>query len=130
LIAILYLLNRHALGLFLPLDGNAIRIAVHLNAIVVWSFALFGVTIVLFGVVRATGAVMAPLVILITSLWFIRVPFAYFMIDSWSADAIWWSFPFASVISVLLAVGYYRYGAWRNVRMNVANVRAAPSLSP
>ena len=130
LIAILYLLNRHALGLFLPLDGNAIRIAVHLNAIVVWSFALFGVTIVLFGVVRATGAVMAPLAILIASLWFIRVPFAYFMIDSWSADAIWWSFPFASVISVLLAVGYYRYGAWRNVRMNVANVRAAPSLSP
>jgi len=81
-------------------------------------------------VVRATGAVMAPLAILIASLWFIRVPFAYFMIDSWSADAIWWSFPFASVISVLLAVGYYRYGAWRNVRMNVANVRAAPSLSP
>jgi putative MATE family efflux protein len=130
LIAILYLLNREALGLFLPATGNAIRIAVHLNAIVLWSFALFGVTIILFGVVRATGAVLAPLLILISSLWFIRVPFAYFMIDAWSSDAIWWSFPFASVISVLLAVGYYRYGGWRDVRMNVAGVAAAPSLSP
>ena len=31
----------------------------------------------LFGVVRATGAVMPPLIMLIISLWLIRVPFAY-----------------------------------------------------
>src|SRR5580658_2782788 len=54
LIAIVYLLNRQALGLFLPADGAAIRIAAHLNAIVIWSYAFFGMSMVLFGAVRAT----------------------------------------------------------------------------
>ncbi len=126
LIAIVYLLNRHALGLFLPADSAALKIAVHLNAIVVWSFALFGVSIVLYGVVRATGAVMPPLIMLIISLWLLRVPFAFSMLDRWHADAIWWSFPLSSFVSMLLSVAYYRFGGWRKVRMGVATARVAP----
>jgi putative MATE family efflux protein len=128
LIALVYLLDRHALALFLPSTGAAIDIAVHLNAIVLWSFILFGTSFVLFGVVRATGAVMAPLVMLVISLWCVRVPFAFSMLDRWHADAIWWSFPFASVISAVLATLYYRYGGWRNVRLGIAEKRPpAPS---
>ncbi len=61
------------------------RLAEHLNAIVLWSFAFFGMSMVLFGVVRATGAVMAPLIMLAISLWGVRVPFAYWMLDRWQA---------------------------------------------
>jgi Na+-driven multidrug efflux pump len=93
---------------------------------VVWSFALFGTSIVLFGVVRATGAVMPPLIMLVISLWLIRVPFAYWMLDRWQADAIWWSFPLSSLTSVLMSVAYYRFGGWRKARMGVARVRTAP----
>ena len=125
LIAINYLLNREALGLFLPAGGEAIHIATHLNALVVWSFAFFGVTIVLFGVVRATGAVIAPLLILMTSLWLVRVPFAYLLIGKWSADAIWLSFPLSSLLSLVMAVSYYRYGGWRDIRLNIATHQAA-----
>jgi len=127
LIAINYLLNREALGLFLPAGGEAIHIATHLNALVVWSFGFFRVTIVLFGVVRATGAVIAPLLILMTSLWLVRVPFAHLLIDKWSADAIWLSFPLSSPLSMLMAVTYYRYGGWRDIRLGVAPVRAVPA---
>jgi MATE family, multidrug efflux pump len=123
LIALNYLLNREALGLFLRTGSEAIHIAVHLNALVVWSFLFFGVTIVLFGVVRATGAVIAPLLILVASLWFVRVPFAYLLVDKWSADAIWISFPLSSLLSMLLAFGYYRYGGWRGIRLGVATIR-------
>lgn len=126
LIAIILLLNKHALGLFLPANGAALGIAAHLNVIVVWSFALFGTSIVLFGVVRATGAVMPPLIMLIISLWLIRVPFAYSMLDRWQADAIWWSFPLSSLTSVLMSVTYYRFGNWRKARMRVAS-RSAPA---
>jgi putative MATE family efflux protein len=126
LIAIILLLNKHALGLFLPANSQALIISAHLNAIVVWSFALFGTSIVLFGVVRATGAVMPPLIMLVISLWLLRVPFAYWMLDRWQADAIWWSFPLSSLTSVLMSVSYYRFGGWRKARMGVAQVRAAP----
>jgi putative MATE family efflux protein len=126
LIAVILLLNRHALGLFLPADGAALGISAHLNRIVIWSYLFFGTSMVLFAVVRATGAVMPPLIMLVISLWLIRIPFAYTMLDRWQADAIWWSFPLASGMSLLMAIAYYRYGGWRNVRLGVANVRAAP----
>jgi putative MATE family efflux protein len=126
LIMIVYLLNKNALGLFLPANGAALNISAHLNAIVVWSFALFGTSIVLYGVVRATGAVIPPLIMLAISLWLLRVPFAYLMLDRWQADAIWWSFPLSSMTSMLLAIAYYRFGGWRKVRMGVANARPAP----
>ncbi len=128
LIAIIYLLNKHALGLFLPANGAALGIAAHLNTVVLWSFAFFGMSMVLFGVVRATGAVMAPLIMLVISLWLIRVPFAYAMLDRWQADAIWWSFPLASTVSLVMSVSYYRFGGWRKVRMGLM-ARAAPAPS-
>jgi Na+-driven multidrug efflux pump len=129
LITLVFLFNKHALGLFLPAGGAALGISAHLNAIVIWSFALFGTSIVLFGVVRATGAVIPPLIMLVISLWFIRVPFAYSMLDRWQADAIWWSFPLSSTVSMLMSVAYYRYGGWRKVRLGVATARPAPSPS-
>jgi len=129
LIALIYLLNRHALGLFLPSTGVAIEVAVRLNDIVLWSFAFFGMSMVLFGVVRATGAVMPPLYILIISLWCIRVPFAYSLLDRWHADAIWWSFPLASLTSLLMASAYYRFGGWRSSRLGVADAKPTPVAS-
>jgi len=126
LIAIVYLLNKHALGLFLPANSHALNISAHLNAIIVWSFALFGTSIVLYGVVRATGAVMPPLIMLVISLWLFRVPFAYTMLDRWQADAIWWSFPLSSMISMLLAIAYYRFGGWRRASMGLAARQTAP----
>jgi Na+-driven multidrug efflux pump len=125
LITTVFLLNKHALSLFLPADGVAVALSAHLNRIVIWSFLFFGTSIVLFGVVRATGAVVPPLIMLVISLWLIRVPFAFSVLDRWHADAIWWSFPISSVISTLMAISYYRFGGWRKVRLGVATRRAA-----
>ncbi|MGC1549881.1 MAG: MATE family efflux transporter, partial [Rhodanobacter sp.] len=109
LVAIVYLFNHDALMLFLPGDGEAIAIAQHLNAIVVWSFLFFGLSFVLFGMVRATGAVIPPLVILTISLWFVRIPFAWLLRDKYGADAVWWSFPLGSLVTMILAMAYYRW---------------------
>jgi Na+-driven multidrug efflux pump len=125
LIGIIYSLNRAALGLFLPAHGTALALAVHLNAIVLWSFALFGMSLVLYGVVRATGAVVPPLLMLALALWGIRVPFAYALVDRWHADAVWWSFPVASLASVTMASLYYQLGNWRKARLGIAE-RPAP----
>lgn len=127
LVAIVYLFNRGALSLFLPGDGAAIAIAQHLNAIVVWSFLFFGLTFVLFGVVRSTGAVVPPLVMLIISLLLVRIPFAWLMRGQMGADAVWWSFPLGSLVSVLLAASYYRWGGWRKARLLVRDTQQAPT---
>lgn len=113
IVALIYLFNRHSLGIFLGDDSTAIGIAQHINRVVLWSFILFGFTIVVFGTVRATGAVMAPLVILFVSMWGIRLPFAWLLEPHIGAESIWWSFPVGSIVSVALAFAYYRFGNWK-----------------
>jgi putative MATE family efflux protein len=119
------LLDRYVFGLFLPATSNALTIASHMNRIVTPSFIFFGISVALFGVVRATGAVMAPLIVLTISLLAVRFPLAELFLDRYRVDAIWWSFPISSVLSAILALAYYRYGGWRS-----AHMRAAPSQAP
>ncbi|MGZ8997565.1 MAG: MATE family efflux transporter [Allosphingosinicella sp.] len=117
LVLFLYLVDRPLLQVFLPSDSVAVDLAVHINNVASWSFILFGITIVLFGVVRATGAVAPPLLILCVSLLLVRVPFAWALRDRVGADAIWWSFPLGSAVSLLLAGLYDRFGHWREGQM-------------
>jgi Na+-driven multidrug efflux pump len=115
-VCVLYLLGDQVLSLFLPSGSAALPIAHHISAVVLWSFVLFSVTFTLSGVVRATGAVWAPLFVLIISMWIIRVPFALALTPLLHADAIWWSFPVGTVISAVLTLSYYRFGGWRKAR--------------
>jgi Na+-driven multidrug efflux pump len=129
LVTVVYALNRHALGLFLPASGSALDISAHLNHIVLWSYIFFGISMVLYAVVRATGAVMAPLIMLAIALWVVRVPFAYWMLPHWQADAIWWSFPLASLVSMFMSIVYYRFGGWRESRLGLTTAQTAPATS-
>jgi len=117
LVAVVWTFNRQALSLFLPAGSAALPIAEHANVIALWSFLLFGITIVLISTVRATGAVMGPLLVIFGSLWVVRIPFAYGLAPRWGEDAIWWSFPAGSLVGVVLAALYYRYGNWRKIRL-------------
>lgn len=117
LVALVVLAEQPLLQLFLPGHPDAIAVARHINHIVAWSFILFGLTFVLFGVVRSTGAVLPPLISLAISLLGVRLAFAKLLEPSWGADALWWSFPVSMGVSVVLAFGYYRWGGWRKARM-------------
>ncbi|WP_292448550.1 MATE family efflux transporter [Mesorhizobium sp.] len=117
LVALLFVFDRAVLSLFLSTDSAAIDIAAHINKVASWSFILFGVTIVLFATVRATGAVMPPLIILVISVLIVRTGFAYFFRSVVGEEALWWSFPAGSITSLALAAAYYRFGRWRSMHM-------------
>jgi Na+-driven multidrug efflux pump len=74
---------------------------------------------VLSSVVRATGAVLPPLVILIVAIWGIRLPAAVFL-SHYGVDGILWGFPAGSVASVVMTGLYYRFGRWRSAKMLAA----------
>ncbi len=116
-ILLLYIFSRPTLGLFLPPGTPALGIAQHINNIVLWSYLLFGMSMVLSGVVRAAGAVMAPLIVLFVSLWLVRIPMSWALMSTWQADGIWWSISASSVVALLLTGVYYLRGNWRNARM-------------
>jgi Na+-driven multidrug efflux pump len=134
----LYLFNDQVLAILLPAHSPAIPLARHINTTVLWGFVLFSVTFSLSGVVRSTGAVWWPLAIMVFSMVGVRLPFAILLGPRLGADAIWWSFPLATVTSAVLTSLYYLHGGWRRVHMLAEAARGdtadggmtAPSLAP
>jgi putative MATE family efflux protein len=124
----LELLGEHAYSLFLAPGSAAMAASAHINRIATTSFVFFGITMVLFGIVRATGAVMAPLIFLTIALLGIRIPLAAAFTDRFGADAIWWSFPLSSAFATVLALLYYKYGGWRSAHM--LESKSGSSLKP
>jgi putative MATE family efflux protein len=127
LVAGTLLVDHWLLALFLA-PGEALGIAEHLNTIGAWQFVLFAVSMVLFGVVRATGAVVMPLVALTVALWLVRFPFAELLLPHWGADAIWWSFTLSAGVAAVWSLAYYRWGAWREAKL--APGAAEPAVEP
>jgi putative MATE family efflux protein len=107
------LFDRALLGLFLPADSNAIPIAIHINHVIGWSYLLMGVSMVVTFIVRANGAMMAPLFILIISGVLVRFSVGFGLHDAYGADAIWWAFIATGVTSFLLSLAYYWHGGWK-----------------
>jgi putative MATE family efflux protein len=119
LVALLAIADRPALALFLGGGSGALPIARHIQLIGTWSFLLFGVTMVLFGTVRANGAVLGPLIILAIGLYPVRLGFALGAYPWLGSDALWYSFPAASFANMAMAIAFYLHGGWRKARMQI-----------
>lgn len=104
------------LSLFLPSGSGAIPIAIHINHLVGWTFILMGASVVVTFAVRANGAVIAPLLILIFAAVMVRFSIGFGLHDHYGADAIWASFIAASIVSCLLSLIYYAHGSWRKLQ--------------
>lgn len=116
-VALVLAFERPVLALFLPQGSAALEPALHINRIVLGSFMLLGVSNVLAGVVRSTGAVLVPLAIMVAALWCVRLPLAWGLQPLLGIDALWWSFPLSALASMLLSLAYYRWGSWRQARL-------------
>lgn len=117
MVGVILLFDRPLFTLFVGSDSPAIPIARHIQLIASWSFIVFGITMVIFSTIRANGSVYPPLLILVCSMFVGRIGFAWAMLPRWGTDALWWSFPIGSVVSLTLATAYYRYGGWRKPNM-------------
>lgn len=140
LVLLLTLVGQPVLALFLGNDSSALLIVEHIQLLATWGFIAFGVTLVLFGTVRANGEVVIPLLILFVAMYPVRLGFALGAQRWLDADAIWWSFPLAMVATMLMAIVLYQRGAWREQKLApiptrhecIAHARAAqhPGAAP
>jgi putative MATE family efflux protein len=134
LIGLFIVFERPALSLFLGDGSPALAIAIRIQWIATWSFLMFGIVLVIFGTVRAAGAVIGPLLILALGLGPVRVGFAELAQPWLGADALWWSFPVGTAANLVLAWAYYRSGRWRTARMSLSAPQSPraepPPISP
>jgi Na+-driven multidrug efflux pump len=119
MIVALTLADKPLLALFMGGNSPALPIAKHIHVVATWNFLMFGVMMVLFGTVRANGAVWIPLIVLAVGMVPVRFGYIFATYHWLHADAIWTSFPVTSFINLVLAVGFYVHGGWKKARMTV-----------
>lgn len=113
MVLLLMVIDTSLLRMFLGSDGQAVAIGKHILLLSTWGFLAFGITMVLFGTIRANGQVVLPLIILFISMFPVRLGFAYGMQPWLGVDAIWLSFPAGMCATMLMAIIVYRQGGWR-----------------
>jgi Na+-driven multidrug efflux pump len=119
MVSVMLIFHEALLALFLGDNVSAIAAAWHMQLRVSWSFLAFGCTMILFGVMRANGVVVKPLIILAFSLFAVRIGFYYLGYPQIGVDALWFSFPVSSFIALLLASIVYAQGGWRTAKLLV-----------
>ncbi|KUR73077.1 MATE family efflux transporter [Novosphingobium fuchskuhlense] len=105
--------DRPVLSLFLGPTSPSVDAARHIQFLASWSYVLFGMTIVLFGTMRAGGVVLAPIIVLGIAMYPVRLGFYAAAYPALGPDAIWLSFPVGSAAAVLMATMAYRRPGWR-----------------
>jgi len=113
LIAALVPFDRPVLELLLGAGSPSVDAAVHIQDLAIWTYLPFGVTIVLFGTLRAFGANYAALLVLFFSMYVVRLSAYYLLYPLLGADALWYSFVLSSLTSVLLTLAVYFRLPWR-----------------
>lgn len=119
MIAVMLLFHEPLLALFLGSGSPAIAVAWHMQLLASWSYVLFGCSMIFFGILRANGVVVGPLLILAFTLFVVRIGFYELTYGALGADALWLSFPAGSAATLLLAVLYYVQGGWRRAQLLV-----------
>lgn len=110
--ALIVLFDKPLLALFLGDDSPALPLARHIQFICTASFVIMSVTMILSGTMRAYGAVIAPMVAMFLGLYPGRLGFYALAYPHIGSEAVWWSYPVGSAITVVMSVGYYRLGGW------------------
>lgn len=124
LVLLLALVDRPALALFIGDSSPALPIAQHIQLLVTWSFVVAGVAMILFGAMRANGAVYGPLIILAVTQLPLRLGIAIPAHGWLGADGLWIAYPISSTVSMVLAIAYYRHGSWKKKRVTIPPGRA------
>ena len=116
-VAIALVFSQPLLSLFLaPSHTEALALATHINAIVVWTFLLQGLDFVYTGMAKSHGAATVPLVISCINLLLLRLPMASLLLHFGAPHAMWFALPISAAVGLFLSWRYYHSKPWQQAR--------------
>lgn len=112
LVVLGYVFSRSMLGLFIT-DPAVVELAQTLLHIMLWSNVVMGMSMVLSGLMRASGVVLWPTVISMFAIGCVEVPVAWALSLHYGLNGIWAAYPVAFAVMLGLQTAYYRL-VWRH----------------
>lgn len=132
LVALTEIFGPQICRVFLPAASPAIGHALAINREALWSLIPLSGYTVWVGVLRATGAVWAPLGISAGVL-AVRFPVTAALLGRWQMHAIWWSFPASAATTCVIAALHAYFGPrvqWPSADRGLTLQHAVPSSVP
>ncbi|KAA8732391.1 MATE family efflux transporter [Acinetobacter qingfengensis] len=106
LISLAYLGSKALMSLFIT-EPTVVELGESLLHIVLWSLLFFGAAGIFAGIMRASGTVIAPMVINILCIVSIEIPLAWWFSHLWGLQGIWYGYATAFVATFFLQMAYY-----------------------
>ncbi len=105
------LFSRTIIGLFIT-AADVVDLAQTLLHIMLWSSVIMGMSMVLSGLMRASGEVVVPTAITMTCIICIEIPTAWSLSNTYGINGIWAAYPITFLSMLALQTMYYRL-VWR-----------------
>jgi len=115
LIVLAYLFSEHIVRLFLTED-RVVEMTQTLLHIVLWSVVLFGASVVLTGIMRASGTVLVPMLISLATILCVELPGAILFSQHFGLNGIWMGYALSFSTMLLFQSGYYWF-FWRKKKV-------------
>ena len=106
-----YVFSRSILGLFIT-DVQVVDMAQTLLHIMLWSSVVMGMSMVLSGLMRASGAVLVPTVLTMLAIAGVEIPVAWVLSGIYGLNGVWAAYPVAFIAMLAMQTTYYRL-VWR-----------------
>lgn len=111
LVIIGLMFSRSIIGLFIT-DPAVVDLAQTLLHIMLWSSVIMGMSMVLSGLMRASGDVVMPTAITMMCILCIEIPTAWALSNTYGINGIWAAYPITFSAMLVLQTTYYRL-VWR-----------------
>ena len=128
---IVFIFAPHIVGFFVPGEGAVIASGALFLRIIALSWGFMAVQLALTGVLRASGNMMAPMVLALVSQWVLQFPLAYVLSKhtSLGVTGLWWSFTITNVVTALITLVWYAKGDWKKKRITTDEERLTTEVS-
>ena len=107
LVLLAYLFSRRILGLFIT-DPAVVELAQTLLHTMLWSIIIMGMSMVLSGLMRASGTVLVPTALTMLAIGGVEVPVAWVLSQYYGLNGIWAAYPVAFLAMLAMQTTYYR----------------------
>ncbi len=114
--AIVFFSAEFLISLFVA-DPETIAFGAAYVKTVAFFYPFLGINFVLNGIVRASGAMFQVFVLNTISFWILRYPLTYYFSSVFGEHGIPIGMAVSFVISSVIAIGYYRFGRWRKIKV-------------
>lgn len=111
LVVIGLIFSRNIIGLFIT-EPSVVDMAKTLLDIMLWSSVIMGMSMVLSGLMRASGQVVMPTAITMFCILCIEIPTAWTLSNIYGINGIWAAYPITFLAMLALQTTYYRL-VWR-----------------